>query len=642
MNCSNWRSIKAGCSVGEIKAMPRIEWAEIDGVPVMWAEESAVPGPLQACLMFGVGRGDETMALSGVTHLVEHLALHRLGTVPYGWNGQVTPVTTRFAVMGSGEQINDFFAHVVRQLADLPVDRIEDEARVLRIEGERRGTSQVGSDLSLRFGAQGAGLLGWPEHGLNRLDAEDVMTWSKTWFTADNTVLWLSGPIPPGLSLAGLPTTSRPLREVARAVPLQPWSWAAMNTKTVSVSLVSDQQWAILPTMEVARQRALERLRARDAISYAVEFAHLRIGGGRALEYLAADGAPGSYDKILDGLRGVVGELADGGPSIAELDGLKAQRAHLREHPNSLLAYLDSASERHLLGLPATSWDEIEEKWNGLTPAQARDELSDLIPTTLAIGPSEVGEDVEGWSTVTTWSRERVGGREFLPITGREKGVLAMGDDGLTWALDEARYRSVRWADAVACFVWDNGRRQVVGPCGAFINVVPWNWQGGEVLTSLVDEYVDSSVRIRLGEGATQYPRNPNDPESVADVHWLGTIVGALHGVDRVDVVIDTDGLFLLYGRHTPGTIPLRLKELRTSGREELLGSDPRNRWLPQDTIEHAKVTKNPLARVNRVKGTLRIATPARKPIRIDLVRDDQLRIVRDDLRRLLGSRLHA
>ena len=42
----------------------------IDGVPVIWAE---APGPIRATLMFRVGRVDERLPWSGITHLVEHL-----------------------------------------------------------------------------------------------------------------------------------------------------------------------------------------------------------------------------------------------------------------------------------------------------------------------------------------------------------------------------------------------------------------------------------------------------------------------------------------------------------------------------------------------------------------------------------------
>ncbi len=50
-----------------------VQKTEVDGVPTVWAPSE---GELTAGLVFRVGRADETWARSGITHLVEHLALH--------------------------------------------------------------------------------------------------------------------------------------------------------------------------------------------------------------------------------------------------------------------------------------------------------------------------------------------------------------------------------------------------------------------------------------------------------------------------------------------------------------------------------------------------------------------------------------
>ena len=42
-------------------------WNEVDGVTTLSAPPGATQGPLQACLVFGVGRTDETMPVAGIT-----------------------------------------------------------------------------------------------------------------------------------------------------------------------------------------------------------------------------------------------------------------------------------------------------------------------------------------------------------------------------------------------------------------------------------------------------------------------------------------------------------------------------------------------------------------------------------------------
>src|SRR5215471_6172608 len=124
--------------------MPReFQWGEVDGVPTLWAAPGTVQGPLQACLIVGVGRSDETIVTSGITHIVEHLALQPLAGKPYACNGSVGTVATRFQVVGGSEEVAGFLGSVAGHLSRLPLDRLADEARVLQIEGERGGAGQL-------------------------------------------------------------------------------------------------------------------------------------------------------------------------------------------------------------------------------------------------------------------------------------------------------------------------------------------------------------------------------------------------------------------------------------------------------------------------------------------------------------------
>jgi hypothetical protein len=133
----------------------------------------------------------------------------------------------------------------------------------------------------------------------------------------------------------------------------------ATSTRVVSLSLISEQQWGVIPGTGIVRQRAVERLRGRDAISYAIEYDHVRIGGGQALEYLQADGTSGSYRPVLDGLVEVLEELAESGPATSELPLFHDQREQLRQHHESALSHLDNNAERCLLGLATLTSEEL-------------------------------------------------------------------------------------------------------------------------------------------------------------------------------------------------------------------------------------------------------------------------------------------
>ena len=79
-----------------------IQHLDVDGVPTLLA---ATGGPMHAGLTFRVGTADETLARSGITHLIEHLALAPLGLADYHVNGATAPAFTTFHTQGSEADI---------------------------------------------------------------------------------------------------------------------------------------------------------------------------------------------------------------------------------------------------------------------------------------------------------------------------------------------------------------------------------------------------------------------------------------------------------------------------------------------------------------------------------------------------------
>ncbi|MEV4150828.1 hypothetical protein AB0J40_44740 [Amycolatopsis sp. NPDC049691] len=180
---------------------------EVDGVPAVAAKRS---GPLTAGLVFRVGRADETLATAGITHLVEHLALHRFGVGEHHFNGATGADHTYFEMAGSEAEVVAFLAGVCASLGDLPMERLETEKSVLRTEESRRGGG--GLLARHRYGAQGYGLTDFLELGVPRLGPAEVAHWARTWFTRENAALWVAGErVPAGLRLPLPPGVRRPV-----------------------------------------------------------------------------------------------------------------------------------------------------------------------------------------------------------------------------------------------------------------------------------------------------------------------------------------------------------------------------------------------------------------------------------------------
>jgi hypothetical protein len=618
------------------------EWNEVDGVTTLSAPAGAIQGPLQACLVFGVGRADETMPVAGITHVVEHLALQPLWHLPYSVNGSVDPVCTRFFVTGSPDDVVEFFTAITQHLRDLPVDALAQELQILRVEEQRRHGSQVGLDLGERFGPRGVGLMGWPEHGLRRVEADEVRAWSETWFTSGNAALWTSTPLPERLDLSALREGAAPSHTpVSQPLP-RPRTFTRQRTDLVTVSAVMERQVGVGSVLNVASRRAFEQLRQHGGMSYGIAVDRVRLDADHSLVYLGADGSAGKYAQVFEGLVAVWDGLVESGPTEAEWTDYRRGYESQKDHPQALVGTLDNDAERHVLGLPFIPEEEHWAKVWALTSEQVRDDIASVAPTFFGVVPFEVEDGTCGWAEYEAWSAAPVAGDAHQPIEGREEGTVVLGPDGLSWIAEDERVRTVRWDDAVCCFTWDDGRRSVIGPAGEFVNVVPWFWRGGDHLVERIDAEIGDARRIRLGEGDTQYLRDPDDPESATDVRWLGSIVGAVYRSAGVDLVIDTDGFFLLFSRVTKASVDARLAYLSKSDRLTLLGSDPRNRWVPVRDIELVELRKSARARLRGARRVLFVKLRDGTVLDINLPLQEHVDTAARQFARMLGPIFQA
>jgi hypothetical protein len=402
----------------------------------------------------------------------------------------------------------------------------------------------------------------------------------------------------------------------------------------VAVSFVSELDWETTAVVEFARQRAHERLR-RAALSYSVEYTHVRIGGNRGLEYVSADGTEETLPKVVGELVNVVEELAESGPTDAEIATMHEARSHFRDHPGNVIGYVESAGRMRLLDQSVPTPEEVDDIWASHTASSLHDAFRKLMPTIHVIAPELVSGQLSGWTTPSEWSTDRVEGTIHRPIHARERGMLIVGVEGVSWTPDDERCRTIRWGDVDTCFTFDDGSRVILGVDGISVIVTPWDWQGGEALTAFVDLHVDPLALLRLGQGRTHF--EDSERGGTTHVRWLGSIVGALHNYQPTELVIDTDGVFLLY--RNPTMQQSSLQDLRTADRESLMGSNRRNRWIAEDEIEYVELRTSKLARVRKSKAVLTICTREGATIALTLRTDGHVKVAREQFPMLLGSR---
>jgi hypothetical protein len=144
-----------------------------------------------------------------------------------------------------------------------------------------------------------------------------------------------------------------------------------------------------------------------------------------------------------------------------------------------------------------------------------------------------------------------------------------------------------------------------------------------------------------VGEGETQYV-DPALDDAPVDVRWLGTIAGARgygRQQDRLSLVIDTDGVFVLYGAKGGLDMRSHLQEVRSADRDTLLKIDRRNRWISQSDIAAVELRRRPWTRVGMLTWSLTIRMVDGTKLAIFLTSDDHVDVARTQFPRLLGSR---
>ncbi|MCL6667617.1 M16 family metallopeptidase [Streptomyces panaciradicis] len=439
----------------------------VDGIPALFAPR---PGPLTAGLLFRVGRADETLPTTGVTHLVEHLALHRLGLSDLHYNGATADAYTLFHVTGDEDEVVTYLNGVRAALRDLPLERLETEKEILRTEAGSRGNGPLSQMPLWRYGAQGYGLASYDELGTRSLTADQVRHWAETRFTRDNAVLWLTGDrLPEGLDLT-LPAGRRfPAPAATDALPVTPAYIRGDDGHVVFTSVVR-RSTAAAVFAEVLGRALFKDLRQQGGYSYSAEADYTPRDADFATLTAYADALPQKQDAALGGFVDVFARLRAGRVEQAELDSARGKLRRRYEVPDLGAALLPSYAHSLLLGHRL------------LTPERHRAELEavtveDLCEVARAAwdgGLLQVptrGAEWAGPTPAPQYSETGVSGT-LHPSLDDDDVTLVIGDTGVTLSLP-AGLVTVRYDACAAMTTRPDGARYLTGLDGFRVAVEP-------------------------------------------------------------------------------------------------------------------------------------------------------------------------
>ena len=477
-------------------ATREIHRAVVDGVPVFWADLDA---PYMGALVFRVGFADETLPTSGMTHLVEHLALWQFaGDQPYEYNGMVEPHRTIFYASGTGEQVGEFLSLTAAALAEPPVEKIDVERRILGTEEEGGGAGLVTFHRWLRYGATGHGLSYYRALGLRRADADGVAAWSRRYFNGGNAAVWLSGPPPEGLTLR-LPHGERQAPAEAIVTPHAfPVFFHDDARDLVGLSARGRAGAALPAAIRIAGRRVRRQLRYELGVSYDVGHDVDVVDAETRVHFLWADCLGENAQTCLDEMLAIVARLAEEGPTEEEL-ATEAERSRaMLADPDAVRGHLDFCVEAELLGRPQRSPEELVEEDEALTAEAVAAALRTALETAIVSAPEgtkrpewlnppgDHGGEIEG---ETFWERRRLWER-------RKRGRLVVGADGVAWVTPDGEINAAERDQIVAVGLLDDGAFSVRRSCGCFIDVSPGEIDDFERARELVLQLVPEDLVI--------------------------------------------------------------------------------------------------------------------------------------------------
>lgn len=490
-------------------AVGSLRRTEVDGVPTIWTR---VPGPLRAGLLLRMGSADETLPTSGVSHLLEHLALFGAGRPGDHSNGFVDHTTTAFHTVGDTAVVTAFLDQVTRQLSDLPIDRLEAERGVIEAEQAARYPGVVESLHTWRYGARGYGLAAQPQYGVSRLDAGTVRAWAARFAVRRNAVLWMSGPPPAGLRLhLGDGAFQPPPDPCASLLPRFP-TWYPGRRDGVALLALVPRGWAAPALRHLLRSRLVDELRTARAVASSPDVDYRPLTGDIGRLVAVTDLVPGREEEgthafldVLDGLGRERGEA--GALTSADLAGWRNAADREAADLMAPLGAVMSSAWEILFGRPASGLD-------AQAGARARvtvPEVAELARIALSSALAELPPGTEPrdgtWRPAPVTMHPRLSGRRFRYLDASGPGArLVIGPEGATVQGRDGAYLTAAVGATAAVLRWPDGRRVLVAEDANRIDIEPTMWRAGAEAVAAVDGTWPADLAVDMP---------PRDPATV-------------------------------------------------------------------------------------------------------------------------------
>jgi zinc protease len=480
-------------------ADPLFTRLEIEGIP---AFVTANAPRYAGLLLFRTGRADEPLRHTGLSHLVEHLALFHLGAhQPYAFNGWVGSLFTCFHATGTPDEVGTFLNAVAKGLRSLPLERLQDEARVLRTEAAARSAGPAGELLWFRYGANGHGAVTLPEFELADPNPDAVREWAGSRFTAGNAALWFSGKPPENLDL-NLPAGTRIAPPAPVPVPdiFYP-AFVYASPGVIGMSFVAPRSdWLSVP-LGIAAERLRSRLRFERGMLYDVAVQYEPISKDTAHACIWAGCLPEHETAVRDGLVQVIEEIARSGATPEELDRVRERYRRSRGDAEFAADAMMGAAMDELLCGPARPADLVREL-DALDSVEVARRVAAALDTALLRLPPTCPPPSARFLGYPTWSKSVASGRSYrarsalMPWSRAPR--LVIGKESASIVTPDGGAITVNYASCRVALLFPGGALEMYGQDGFRIRVEPQYWRDGEKAVSELLELLPAECLLRV------------------------------------------------------------------------------------------------------------------------------------------------
>lgn len=481
-----------------------IQTTEVDGILTLIAP---APGPIRAGLVFRVGQADEQLPTRGITHLVEHLAVHGADHDQGHVNASTAMTMTQFLTRGSPETISGVLNDICANLNTPPTGRLPTEREILRVEAANRSTVGASRMALWRHGARDFGLSSYPEWGLETVTAEKINNWTQTWFTRQNAVLWIAGDTVPAGLRPQLPDGARqPTPRPSSALPVTP-AYFGGPPDIIVFDCVVARTTAAMAYARVLQRLLFRRLREELGYSYLVTVDYQPRDRDTAIVTALVDVLPENHDLASRQIVEVFRRLADTPPDRKDLDRVVASAIETLSEPDALAASLPSQASNILTGAQNPTLEELRTEWTELREDDLQRVAAEALGSTLAMVQIGSGLEWAGFEQAPLYSSRSIIGTAYPSEIDRSES-LVIGSDGVS-AVGPYGPTTVRFAECVAALAWPDGARHLIGTDAITVSIEPTITPVSSAALAAVDAAIPAAVVVPLPE------RVPSDIPSV-------------------------------------------------------------------------------------------------------------------------------